>query len=55
MNLAFPVVAAQCQPANSDLAEKVMPRDIDLPEPNAARGEQRIQRASFEAPKKLRL
>jgi hypothetical protein len=52
MGLAFPVVAAQCRRADAEVAEKVMPRDIDLPEP---RGEQRIQRAAYQPPKKLRL
>ena len=55
INLSFPVVAAQCRRADADIAEKLMPSDIDLPAPDSARGTKRIQRADLQARKKLRL
>jgi hypothetical protein len=51
VNLAFPVVAAQCRRADGGLAEKLMPSDIDLPE-----AERRpVRRAAYQSPKGRRL
>jgi hypothetical protein len=53
VDLAFPVVAAQCRRADAQVAEKVMSSEIDLPE--ASGQPQRVQRAAYEPPRKLRL
>jgi hypothetical protein len=53
IDLAFPVVAAQCQREDQEIAQQVMPRDLDLPSPD---GEpRRVQRAHYQPPKKLKL
>lgn len=52
IDLSFPVVAAQCRRADAELAETLMPSDIDLPEPERAPP---VKRAAYEAPRKLRL
>lgn len=44
-DIAFPVVVAQCQRANGVSADKVMPREIRLPE---AQAPAKFQRASYE-------
>jgi hypothetical protein len=54
MNLAFPVVAAQCQREDREVAQKLMPRDIDLPAPEGSES-RRIRRAQYQPPKKLKL
>lgn len=53
VNLSFPVVAAQCRRADAQVAEKLMPSDIDLPEPDQR--QPRIQRADYQPPKRQRL
>jgi hypothetical protein len=55
IDLSFPVVAAQCRRADSELAEKLMPADVDLPAPEAAPATKRVQRADLQARTKLRL
>ena len=41
----YPVVVAQCRRADAKVAEKLMPGQIDLPEPNRRPD---VRRASFE-------
>jgi hypothetical protein len=53
VNLSFPVVAAQCRRDDTEVAEKLMPSDIDLPEAEASAP--RVQRAAYQPPRKLRL
>ena len=54
MNLAFPVVAAQCEREDRAVAQKLMPRDIDLPAPDGGEP-RRTRRAQYQTPKKLKL
>jgi hypothetical protein len=54
MNLAFPVVAAQCEREDREVAQKLMPRDIDLPAPDGSES-RRTRRAEYQPPKKLKL
>ena len=49
---AYPVVVAQCQRADSPIAQTIMPEQIDLPEPS--REEQRVLRAAYPSPERLR-
>jgi hypothetical protein len=54
VDLAFPVVAAQCHRADAKVAD-LKPADIDLPEPDAGRSTSRIQRAAYQPPRRGRL
>lgn len=54
IDLAFPVVAAQCERADQEVAQKLMPSDVDLPAPDGAEP-RRTQRAQYQPPKKLKL
>ena len=46
----YPVVVAQCRRADAEVAEKVMPEQIDLPEPER---QSPVRRASYEERKPL--
>ena len=52
VDLAFPVVTAQCRRADADLAGQLMPRDIDLPGPDGDRVRPPVRRAEFQPPRK---
>jgi hypothetical protein len=52
MDLAFPVVVAQCRRADAKVAAKVVPAQIDLPEPDQ---QPRVQRAVYIPPRKGRI
>ncbi|HEV2747910.1 MAG TPA: hypothetical protein VGW34_11500 [Allosphingosinicella sp.] len=51
-DLAFPVVVAQCRPANAPASDTLMPEQVDLPEPGQ---KPRIERASIRRPKLAKL
>lgn len=51
----FPVVTAQCRRADTEVAEKLMSDDIDLPPADDGRPDQRMQRADYQPAKKLSL
>lgn len=53
VDLAFPVVAAQCRHADGGFADKLMPSEIDLPEADG--GKSPVQRAAYQPPKRGRL
>jgi hypothetical protein len=44
----YPVVVAQCRLASSEVADKVLPSEIKLPEPQQQRQPPRFQRALFQ-------
>ena len=41
-DVLFPVVIAQCRPANASISGKVMPSDVALPEPERAPEQRRV-------------
>lgn len=43
-DLAYPVVVAQCQPGDRSISYKILPHEVDLPEPE--RGSD-VRRAAF--------
>ena len=45
VDAAYPVVVAQCQRADSPIAQSIMPEQIDLPEPG--REAPRVLRATY--------